>query len=322
MNSKERVLMALARKKPDRVPFNFWMDRRLMEHYQAQLGHRHWRVTHYGADVIETFAMLNWPQGPGVEKDGTFWHTEPYFDDWRAIEDIPLPDPHDPKVYSRIQADVAEFAHTAIFLDVITPWGVIAGMRTYERIYMDMYEFAEAFHSLSRRILNIQKVVVEQACKDGITALYLMEDLATSKGLSMSPAMIKEFCLDYTVPLIQIAKSYEKPVLFHSDGYVFELAELLCTYKIDAMNPLQPTLNDADLFKSRYGSKMTVYGGLDNCFIIPSGTPSEIRFHVQNIFEKLGKPDGGLIFSTHDIPLLTPSENIETLVDQIKQCVY
>lgn len=322
MDSKTRVLMAMAHKKPDRVPFNFWMDRRLMAEYEKKIGHRHWRVTHYGADVIESFHLLEFPQGPTEEKDGTVWHTGPLFHDWNEIDSLALPDPKDEKVYSLLKADLDEFPDKAVLLNIITPWGVMAEMRTYELIYMDMYEYVAQFKRLSKRISDIMKTVVERACKMGVTAVYIQEDLATSKGLSMSPSMINEFCLDYAKEFVDIAKSYDKPVLFHSDGAVLGLIEPLLDFGADAINPLQPNVVDAKEFKEKYNNRIAVYGGLDNCFIIPEGTPKQIRRHVFDTFEILGKPDGSLIFSTHDIPYETPVENVEALVSAIVECNY
>jgi uroporphyrinogen decarboxylase len=322
MDSKTRVLTALAHKKPDRVPFNFWMDRRLMAEYERKIGHRHWRVTHYGADVIESFHALDFPEGPTEEKDGTVWHTGPLFSDWNDIDSLALPDPRDENVYRLLKADLDEFPDKAVLLNIITPWGVIAEMRTYELVYMDMYEYAEQFKRLSRRLSDIMKTVVERACRMGVTAVYIQEDLATSKSLSMSPAMIKEFCLDYAKEFVDIAKSYNKPVLFHSDGAILDLIEPLLDFGAGAINPLQPNVVDAREFKGRFDNKIAVYGGLDNCFIIPEGTPAQIRRHVLETFEILGKPDGGLIFSTHDIPYETPAENVEALVSAIMECKY
>ena len=54
MTSKERVLAALEFRRPDRVPFNFWMDRRLMAQYEEKYG-PDWRVRVFDADVVETF---------------------------------------------------------------------------------------------------------------------------------------------------------------------------------------------------------------------------------------------------------------------------
>jgi len=322
MDSKTRVLMALSHEKPDKVPFNFWMDRRLLKKYEQQLGHRHWRVAHYGADVIESFHLLSFPQGPTTEKDGTAWHTAPYFESWDKIDNIPLPDPNDDNVYQLLKSDLDEFPDKAVFLNIITPWGVLAEMRTYENIYMDMYEYADEFKKLSQRIADVMKVVVDRACKMGVTAVYIQEDLATSQALSMSPAMIKDFCFEYAKGFVEIAKSYDKPVVFHSDGAVLDLIDPLLEFGVDAINPLQPNVVDPRDFKTRFGDKMAVYGALDNCFIIPQGTPKQIHEHVNEVFEILGKPDGGLIMSTHDIPLGTPHENVEAMVEAINNCIY
>lgn len=202
------------------------------------------------------------------------------------------------------------------------PWGVIANWRTYENVYMDMYEFPEKFKRLSKKLEDVMKVVVERACKMGVTAVYIQEDLADSKGLAMSPAMIKEFCFDYTKSFVDIAHSYDKPVLFHCDGNVMDFIDILLKNDIQAINPLQHNIVSPSDFKQRYDNKISVYGALDNCFIIPEGTPKQIRKHVLDVFEILGKPDGSLIMSTHDIPLGTPRENVEALVDAIKECVY
>lgn len=323
MDSKTRVLMALNLEKPDRVPFNFWMDRRLMDQYEKRIGHRHWRVTHFGADVIETFAALKFPCGPMEERDGANWLLGPCFTDWSRIDDLKMPNPKSEEVYSIIKADLNEFPDKAVFLDMQTPWGIIAGsLRGYEHVYLDMYEYRESFHKLCRMIVDVQKVVVERACKMGITALYLMEDLATSQGLSMSPAMIEEFVLHYARDLADIAAAYGLPILWHSDGNIIDLVGLLMDFGVNAVNPLQPNVCDIPKFMEEYGGKVAVYGGIDNCFTIPESTPKGVKSHILRQFELLGKSTGGLIFSTHDIPLNTPAENIETMVETIKNCTY
>ena len=157
----------------------------------------------------------------------------------------------------------------------------------------------------------------------GITALYLMEDLADRNGLTISPQMINQFVLPYANELAEIARKYNVPVMFHSDGNVNDLLDHLIKIGVCAVNPMQPHLNDATEFKNKYGDELAVYGGLDNCYIIPDGTPEEVREHVLDVFNALGKSDGALIFSTHDIPEYTPKENIEAMISTIKnECFY
>lgn len=324
MNSKERVLSALNRQKPDRVPFNFWMDRRLMNRYEAEIGHRHWRVTHYGADVIETFPVLEFPTGKMSEHTGTVWLEEPLFTDWAGARTIPLPDPNAEAVYETILRDLREFPDKAVFLDMPTAWGVIAGfMRGYEHVYLDLYQFPEEFKALCRRITDIQKVVVEKACRLGITALYLMEDVSSTQGLSMSQAMIREHCFCYAREMMDVADGFGIPTLFHCCGKIpDDLAELFIELGVRAINPLQPSVNDTRAFAEKYSDRLAVYGALDNCFTIPEGTPEDIRRHVREQFELLGAPAGGLIFSSHDIDISAPRENIEAMVAAIKACTY
>lgn len=44
-----------------------------MEQYEKCIGHRHCRVVRYGADVIETFALLNFLSGKMVEHSSNRW---------------------------------------------------------------------------------------------------------------------------------------------------------------------------------------------------------------------------------------------------------
>jgi uroporphyrinogen-III decarboxylase len=322
MTSKDRFLAAVRHQKPDRAPFNFWMDRPVMAAYEKKVGHRHWRVTHFGADVIETFPAIACLPAPPLTDGPYALATEPTFE-WQHAAALPMPDPQQADIYALIAADVREFPTHAVILDTITPWGHIAGARTYEKIYMDMYDYPGEFHALSRRITDTLKVVVERACTMGITALYLMEDLADRNGLSIAPAMIEEFCLAYANELADIARAHGVPVMWHCDGNVHDLLPLLRNIGVQVINPLQPHLNAAAAFKREFGRDFAVYGGLDNCYTIPNESAAAVRAHVLDVFATLGKPDGALIFSTHDIPVGTPEENLETMVRTIKhECVY
>ena len=295
-----------------------------MDRYEKEIGHRHWRVTHYGADVIETFAQLNFPTGRMVEHTGTEWLEEPLFTDWSAADTIKMPDPDEPNVCALIDRDLREFPDKAVILDMPTAWGVIAGqMRGYENVYMDVYEFEEPFRKLSHRITDVQVQVVEKACKMGITALYLMEDVATTQGLSMSPQMIWEHSFDYARRMKEVADSFGIPTLFHCCGKITdELMDLFFRLDVDAINPLQPSVNDTQAYAEKYAGKMAVYGGMDNSFIIPQGSPSDVHAHIVRQFELLGQPDGGLIFSSHDLDIKTPRENVDAMITAIKECEY
>ncbi len=322
MDSKTRVLMALNHEKPDRPPFNFWMDRRLMADYEKRIGHRHWRITHYDADVIESFWNLPFPSGKFTEHEGTQWLSEPYPMSWDDVDSIPMPDPNADDVFTLIDQDIAEFPDRAVVMNMPTPWAVISNMRGYEQIYMDIMDHPEQYDRLARRIADVMKKTVELGCRRGITALYIQEDVSSAKGPMMSMEDIERFSFQYAQECTELAQSLGKPVLFHCCGSIMPLMDRFVQMGVNAVNPLQPHLNDLKAFHDGYGEKLCLYGGLDNTYVLSDGTVEQVRSHVQEVFETVGKDNGALIFSTHDLDIKTPRENIETMVKTIKGCSF
>lgn len=69
MTSRERVERVIKFEKPDRLPFNFWMDRRRMEELNRKYG-EDFRVTRFDADELK-IRMLN-PLQPDLQDVGEF----------------------------------------------------------------------------------------------------------------------------------------------------------------------------------------------------------------------------------------------------------
>lgn len=318
MTSKERVLAALNFQETDRVPFNFWMDRRLMAEYEERYGEG-WRVTVFDADVVETFFSLPFPCGPTVEESGTLWVTEPLLKSLDELDTIQMPDATREDVYSTIERDCERYSDRAIFVDAPGVLTNAHGMREYSNLLMDVYDSPDEIKELFQRISDVMAEAVKRACQRNITAIYVMDDIAHANGLMMSLPMLQEFVFPYNQRLIEPALDAGIPVLMHSCGKITEAIDAFAEQGVCALNPLQPHLHDLRSFKEKYHGRLAVYGALDNSFIIPNGTPEEVRAHVRSTFEVLGK-GGGLIFSTHDIPIHTPAENIEAMVDEIKHC--
>ena len=320
MTSRERVLKTLYFEEPDRVPFNFWMDRRLMAEYEREYGEG-WRVKVFDADVVETFLSLAFPSSPMVEESGTMWITDPMLKSLDDIDSLVMPDPTDDVVLSLVEADIEVYPDRAIFVDTPGVMGIVHSMREYQNILMDVYDSPDQLKKLFDRISDVVAEAVTRVCELDITAIYLMDDLSCRQGLFMSLPMLEEFIFPYNQKMIDAAKKAGVPVLMHCCGKSTDAIDSFVEQGVCALNPLQPHLHDLKAFKAKYHGKLAAYGALDNTYIIPDGTPDEVRAHVRETFETLGR-GGGLIFSTHDIPIYTPRENIEAMLDEIKNCVY
>ena len=127
MTSRERVRAVFEGRKPDRPPFNFWMDRDAMERLDALLG-EDFRVSHYGADVIEAFAMADMCPSRKAEyiSDGkTMWMTRGKVDDIEEASGLPVCSPEDPAIYGDIEQKRRKYPQKAIFAMVPNPLGVL-----------------------------------------------------------------------------------------------------------------------------------------------------------------------------------------------------
>ena len=323
MTSRERVQCVLNREQPDRLPFNFWMDRDVMTAYDEKWG-ADFRLTHYGVDVIEAFVMLPfWASIPmKTFSDGkTDWQLEPMVESMEDALELPMPDPADPAVYADIQSKRAANPDKAIFALMPTPLGCLEPLRMPENLYTDLYDHPEAIHNILDRVRPILVEAARKACELDIDVLYPASDICGRDGALISPKQLREFHFDYLKEAVDVTHAAGKKVFYHSDGYIIPVLDLYVEYGIDGCNPLEPRYNETQKFAELFGKDLMLYGGGDNCNIIPNGTPDEVRKHVRNQFETLnGKAP--FIFSTHDIPGHCPQANLDAMVEAIMDCTY
>lgn len=308
---------------PDRLPFNFWMDRDKMAELDERWG-ADFRLVHYGADVIEAFAIMQFWSGIPMKThfDGkTSWQLEPMVSLLKEVTDYPMPDPSEVNLLDDIQAKRAASPDKAIFAMMLPPFAVLEPLRMPENLFLELYDSADEIHHILSRVTPVMVEAAKRVCASDIDALYLAHDICSRDGAMISPKQLREFHFDYMKPIIDVAHEAGKKVFYHSDGYILPVLDIYVEYGIDGCNPLEPRYNDLKTFADTFGDKLMLYGGGDNCGVIPDGTAQQVREHVRSRFEIAGA-NGGYIFSTHDIPGHCPQENLDAMVDEIKKCVY
>jgi hypothetical protein len=320
MTSKERVKAATAFQPVDRAPFNFWMDRRMMARYEDRWG-RDFRARHYDADVIETFLFTPFPAGSAEERSGSYWVMEPLISDLSLAADLEMPDPEALDVCQYVRSDLERFPDKFVLLDVPGVFTIAEGIRCPENLMTDIFDKPDELRALLDRISDVLEAAVRKACELPIDAVYTMDDIGSSKGLILSPEMIQQWVFDFNRKYVRAALDAGKPVWMHTDGCVIDAMDMIVDMGVTVINPLEPKLNDLPTFKRDYHEtrKLAVYGALDTYGVIPYGSVEDVRKHVRDTYEMFGR-NGGLVFSTHDIPIDTPEENVEAMVEEIKAC--
>lgn len=107
----------------------------------------------------------------------------------------------------------------------------------------------------------------------------------------------------------------------HSCGAIIPILPGLIEAGFDIINPVQINAKDMDSrrLKEEFGSRLTFWGGgVDTQKILPFGTPDEIRRHVKEQCEILGR-DGGFVFNAvHNIQANVPVENVVAMFDALR----
>lgn len=325
MTSRERVQAVLHGEIPDRLPYNFCLSDPLAAQLAAIYG-PNYRATQYGADVIETFLLIDWfPQlagrGKHIQDEVTNWTVEFPVTDLRELDELDMPDPQDPKIYSQIVENRQNHPDKALWMLQITPLDVLLGIAGMETVFLELYEQEEVIERFLHRVSDFLQQVIRRGAAMDIDAVYLMGDICSSKGQMISNDALRRFCFAPIRPLIDIAHQAGRKVLYHTDGYVMDILPLVIEAGIDMINPLQYNLHDIEAFAREYGDRLMVYGAMDNCFILPDGSEQEIRQHIRRLFEVLGRR-GRYIASSHDIPATAPLSHLDIMVDELQRCRY
>lgn len=345
MTSKERVRCALARERVDRVARTFGAVNVICEKLK-----RHFQVETMDAVLdllgVDTRSMdlpaikkefirppvINakgkteewgfcWNravnQWNGIEYNSIVCHypLEPIesFDDLEKLGHLfPNPDEYD---YSSITAFTDRYPDKALQIGWPGPYQVFTLLYPVEKTFVMMAEEPELakamFDKYFDACLEIYRRMLE-AGKGKIDILRCCDDYGCQRGLLFSPKMWDEFFAENTKKLTTLVHSYDCFYLQHSCGAIDKIIPKLVDCGIDALEPLQklPGMEPESL-KARFGDKICFQGGVDTQWLLPFGTPEEVRDETKRIIDMLSP--GYILAPSQSFEGDVPIENILAL---------
>jgi uroporphyrinogen decarboxylase len=243
----------------------------------------------------------------------------------KDVEDYPWPDPLDSARYVNLKAKADHVVcdeKKAYVLGRMNSgmWETAMWMTGYEKFYADMILNKKLIHAIMTKMLEIKMQYWEKALGtvgENVLVASTADDLGCQRGLLVSLELYKEMIWPYHKRLFEFIKKKAKSkvyIFFHNDGAVWETIPLLIEARVDIMNPWQVNcagMDDTKRFKKEYGKELTIWGGsCDTQFVLPFGTPQQVRDETKRRIEDLA-PGGGFIFAPiHVIQGGVPPENI------------
>ena len=355
MKPRDRVLAALHRKEPDRVPLIY---RDVPEVRSRLLGDLNLKSDD---DLFEFFDIdFRWvspeyigpplqQEGSGCRKDiwGVEWKFTGFNDQsgyWNEVSH-PLIDVHDADAlddYSWPDLswwDFSKLAETAgCYRDyaIMTSPGVSSpGILQYpiqtligvERSFTDMYDNPDFYKALIDKIIGFQTAFVDTmmaAAGGKIDFFRTGDDYGTQNGLLISPDAYKTFFHPALKKMADTAKGYGAYYYHHSCGAIRSLIPALIGTGVDVLDPLQVKAAGMDPgeLKSEFGKVLCFSGGVDEQELLPNGTPDEIKNGVFQLLDVMAPGGGFFIGPTHNFQDDIPTENIVALYEAARDWKY
>jgi hypothetical protein len=141
----------------------------------------------------------------------------------------------------------------------------------------------------------------------------------------ISPRYFEKFCLPFDRRMHDALHRLGHRVVYHTCGGMMPILEKIVANGCDASETLTPPTMGGDArpeeLKARIGGQVALIGGLDQNSVLEVGTPEEIRRHVHAMFAAYGV-GGGYIMSPSDHFFHVPPENLQAYAESARECVY
>ena len=106
---------------------------------------------------------------------------------------------------------------------------------------------------------------------------------------------------------------------YHSDGNISSVIPDLIETGVEILNPVQPECMDPIAIKKQYGEAVTLWGTIGTQRLMPFGTAREVADTVKTMIREVGYNGGLVIAPTHVLEPEVPWENIEALVEAVRE---
>ena len=359
MNSKDRVRTAFDHEEPDRVPVTSWytpeIRKKLEERYLIKnsntgsffardksldmelflgsdvivlakgLVTTHYREFEPGKDTYLTEWNLLMKKVPFKSLRGEGYYTDIIgypLKDKDNLSKFIAPDPEDEdftKDIRLIEKYGKDYYITGLVGNSI--WEGYTYLRGIENALVDLVTDKDYANKVMDIIMNYHITLGKKYVKLGVDSIFIGDDLGSQRALLMAPKLFREMIKPKIAFFISEMKKESKnvKVIYHTDGYIWDIIGDLVEIGLDVLNPFQPEVMDVIEFKKLWGKKLSIWGSISNQQTLPFGSKKDVENEVINRI-KYCAPGGGLLIApTHLLQIDVPLENVETLFNSVKK---
>lgn len=227
----------------------------------------------------------------------------------------PKPDHWDFSVLDQVISDLKKDNDYHIRFRIGSIFEYAWQLRGMEQFMVDLAANPDIPTAIMNSITEILCEVLKNVLKNHgnlIDMVYFYDDVGSQENLMISKRMWQRLIRPHHEKLIAVMKTYNKKVMYHTDGAIRPIIPDLIDMGIDVLNPIQPTAKNLEpkSLKEEFGDKLAFHGGIDIVKTLPKGTPEIVQKEVKERISEMSANGGYIMCSSHHIQSDTPLENI------------
>lgn len=348
MNCKQRVLMSIVHKQPDRTPCDYMgtpeADEKLKAHFNTdsidtvleKLGVdiRQINVPYIGPE------LRKWPDGryenmwgqirkPVKNEAGSYDESVEWpYANFKTVADVnawrwPKLEWFD---YSVIEGLCDKYAGYAIVYGVPGNMDLLNGTAYGRGVEQLMFDIATedpvGMTCMERRfeVCYGRTELALKAAKGKIDILWIGDDYGTQNGLLMSPDTWRKLFFPKLKAMCDLGHKYKTKVMLHSCGSTRIIWPQFIEAGVDIYDTVQPEAKDMDPaeLKVEFGDRICFHGTMSTQKTLPFGTPDEVKAEVHHRIKTVGKNGGFILAPAHNIQPDTSIENILAMYEAVR----
>ncbi len=188
-----------------------------------------------------------------------------------------------------------------------------------DNFFVALVENPEFVARVFARVGEIKCLVWERLVKhDAVGAMVLGDDLGYTGGLMVSPEILRKFVFPWNRRMGQLCREYDKPMILHSDGKLYEILDDIIDCGINALHPIEPKAMDIREVRGKTGGRLALLGHID-VDILARGTTEEVEELTLSVLKRAA-PEGGYVAgSSNTVPFYVKYENFLKMNETVRK---
>jgi uroporphyrinogen decarboxylase len=199
---------------------------------------------------------------------------------------------------------------------VIGPFTLVGHLIGVEKILELTIEDPELAVDIIKHCTSLIKPYIENLVKAGAHNIVILEPTASTSIIS--PNFFRKFSFPFLEQLTSFIHSLDCKATIHICGETRKIIDSMCATGVDALS-LDSAIDFADA-KKVTSERTTLVGNIDTSLML-TGSVNQVADSSQRCIEGASNKGGFILSTGCDIPIETPIENIQTLVNTAKDYV-